>query len=313
MDDLLTGAPTRELALRICDEAIALAKLGGFNLRQWTSNDVCVIQDLEMSNHERTLSLDIDETRKALGMGWNPRTDNILYTIRATEGNPRLTKRTILSQIAQLFDPLGLLGPIIVRAKIIMQQLWKANISWDEAVPQSILTMWIELRQELSHLSKFSIPRKDIIDHPVTIQLHGFADASESAYGACIYLRSVNEQGDCKVSLLCAKSQVAPVKTISLPRLELCAAKLLANLFKEIIQALNHFRIEKVVLWSDSTITLHWIRTPPHLLKTFIANRVSEIQEETDAQVWRHVECRQTQLLANRWEKPYPQGSSPLY
>nr|XP_034174770.1 uncharacterized protein LOC117601734 [Osmia lignaria] len=289
MDDLLTGASTREEALKIRDEAISLARLGGFNLRQWTSNDVELIQDLELSNHERTLSLDIDETRKALGIGWNPRTDNILYTIRATESTPRPTKRTILSQIAQLFDPLGLLGPVIVRAKIIMQQLWKANITWDESVPQSILTMWVEFRQELPHLNKFSIPRKTIIDNPTTIQLHGFADASESAYGACIYLRSVNKLGDCKVSLLCAKSRVAPVKTISLPRLELCAAKLLANLFKEVIRALNHLRIERVVLWSDSTITLHWIKTPPHLLKTFIANRVSEIQEQTDIQAWRHI------------------------
>ncbi|XP_076248154.1 uncharacterized protein LOC143187904 [Calliopsis andreniformis] len=289
MDDLLTGAATRDLALKIRDEAIALARVGGFNLRQWTSNDAELIKDLDTSNHERTLSLDIDETRKALGICWKPRIDEILYTIKSSENNSRSTKRTILSQIAQLFDPLGLLGPVIVRAKIIMQELWKANINWDDSVPQAILTMWLEFRKELPHLNKFSIPRKTVIDDPVTVQLHGFADASEAAYGACIYLRSVNKQGSCKVSLLCAKSRVAPVKSISLPRLELCAAKLLANLLKESRSALSHIRVERTVLWSDSTITLHWIKTSPHLLKTFIANRVSEIQEQTDVQAWRHI------------------------
>ncbi|XP_076230308.1 uncharacterized protein LOC116434332 [Nomia melanderi] len=289
VDDLLTGAPTREQALKIREEAVGLARLGGFHLRQWTSNDESLVEDLESSNQERTLSLDIDETRKALGIGWNPRTDELRYSIKLTEDKPRPTKRTILSQIAQLFDPLGLLGPVIVHAKIIMQRLWKADLGWDESVPQSIFTMWVEFMQELPYLNKFSTPRKIIVDNPLEIQLHGFCDASEAAYGACIYLRSINKQGDCKVNLLCAKSRVAPVKTISLPRLELCAAKLLANLVRETINAMTHVEFKGIVLWSDSTIALNWIRTPPHTLKTFVANRVSEIQEQTDVQSWRHI------------------------
>nr|XP_031836774.1 uncharacterized protein LOC116428801 [Nomia melanderi] len=273
VDDLLTGAPTREQALQIREEAIALARLGGFHLRQWTSNDGSLVEDLESINQERTLSLDIDETRKALGIGWNPRTDELQYSIKLTEDKPRPTKRTILSQIAQLFDPLGLLRPVIVRAKIIMQLLWKADLGWDESVPQSIFTLWVEFMQELPYLNKFSTLRKIIVDNPLEIQLHGFCDASEAAYGACIYLPSINKQGDCKVNLLCAKSRVAPVKTISSPRLELCAAKLLANLVRETINAMTHIEFKGIVLWSDSTIALNWIRTPPHVLKTFVANR----------------------------------------
>ncbi|XP_043259315.1 uncharacterized protein LOC122401313 [Colletes gigas] len=289
VDDLLTGASTREQALVIREETIALARKGGFNLRQWASNDESLIEDLALINQERTLSLDTDETRKALGIGWKPRTDEIRYNIKLTDGNPRPTKRTILSQIAQLFDPLGLLGPVIVRAKIIMQLLWKADLGWDESVPQSIHTMWLEFTQELPLLNKFSTPRKTIVDSPIEIQMHGFCDASEAAYGACIYLRSIDNQGKCKVSLLCAKSRVAPVKTLSLPRLELCAAKLLANLIRETLNAMTHLEIKRIVLWSDSTIALTWIRTSPHLLKTFVANRVNEIQEQTDIENWRHI------------------------
>ncbi|CAK9826235.1 hypothetical protein ANTRET_LOCUS4116, partial [Anthophora retusa] len=194
VDDLLTGASTRKQALIIRDQTIALAKLGGFHLRQWTSNDEGLIKDLGSNNQERTLSLDIGETRKALGIGWKPRTDEIRYNIKSTKGHPRPTKRTILSQIAQLFDPLGLLGPVIVRAKIIMQLLWKADLGWDESVPQSIHRMWLEFADELSQLDKFSTPRKTVIDNPSEIQLHGFCDASEAAYGACIYLRHLQTQ-----------------------------------------------------------------------------------------------------------------------
>ncbi|XP_076230305.1 uncharacterized protein LOC143176843, partial [Nomia melanderi] len=288
MDDLITGVETRELALKLRNQAIGLARLGGFNLRQWTSNDEFLVKGLELGNHECTISLDINETRKALGISWKTQTDEIMYTIKTT-GDVRPTKRSILSQIAQLFDPLGLLGPVIVRAKIIMQELWKAHLSWDESVPQSLETMWIDFKRELPQLNEFVIPRATVLKHSVAIQLLGFADASEAAYGACLYLRSVNKEGGCNASLVCAKSRIAPVKTISLPRLELCAAKLLADLTKETIEALSHLKIEKVLLWSDSTVTLHWIKTPPHTLKTFIANRVSEIQRQTEIHNWYHI------------------------
>ncbi|XP_023289985.1 uncharacterized protein LOC105696715, partial [Orussus abietinus] len=186
-----------------------------------------------------------------------------------------------LQDIAQLFDPLGLLGPVIVKAKIIMQQLWKLNSGWDESVPQSFHSAWENYRSQLPVLNNFKIARKMIADSSSKIMLHGFCDASEGAYGACIYLRSTNCSDLHTVRLVCSKSRVAPLKSVLLPRLELCAAVLLSKLYQATTTALM-IKFDSVRFWSDSTIALYWIHMSPHQLKTFITNRVAEIQSNTE-------------------------------
>lgn len=120
------------------------------------------------------------------------------------------------------------------------------------------------------------------------MQLHGFSDASEKAYGACVYLRTTDTQDKHHCVLICSKSRVALIKNQTLPRLELCAAILLAQLLKATTQSLR-LSFSKTVLWSDSTIVLNWINSPPHILPTFVANRVAEIQRITDSSAWQHV------------------------
>ncbi|XP_076660098.1 uncharacterized protein LOC143363386 [Halictus rubicundus] len=167
-------------------------------------------------------------------------------------------------------------------------ELWKANLNWDETIPQSLQNKWTSLKEELPSLSAFNVKRQITLPDAIDYQLHGFYDASEQAYGACIYLRSINKGSNCSVKLICAKSRVAPVKTISVPRLELCAAQLLAKLVTIIPEALQ-IKFNKIYLWSDSTITLHWIKSSPHTLKTFVANRVAEIQAKSYINDWYHV------------------------
>lgn len=118
--------------------------------------------------------------------------------------------------------------------------------------------------------------------------MHGFCDASEAAYGACVYLRSIDNSGQILASLLCAKSRVAPLKSISMPRLELCGALLLAQLVKCVLNALT-ITIAHSYYWCDSSIVLAWLATEPAVLKTFVANRVAMIQEITEINSWRHV------------------------
>ncbi|XP_023247285.1 uncharacterized protein LOC111643520 [Copidosoma floridanum] len=197
-------------------------------------------------------------------------------------------KRNILSEIARIFDPLGLLGPVVFTAKVIMQEYWKLKVGWDESVPQDLFTKWASFAKQLNLLEGVSFPRHLLLPHAVTIQIHGFCDASNRGYGACLCVRSVDRSGKVLVRLACAKSRVAPVKQTTIPRLELCGALTLVRLFKECRESFP-FVIYKVVFWSDSEIVLQWIKKSPQVLKVFEGNRVAEIQELSSTIEWRHV------------------------
>lgn len=138
------------------------------------------------------------------------------YTICLTSNETKVSKRIILSIIAQLFDPLGLLGPVIVFAKILMQSLCSLKLDWDESVSQEFHTTWINYRDQLKVLEQLKINRKIVAPNSMSFQIHGFADASEKAYGACIYIRSTNENGTHSTELVCSKSRVAPIKQLTI-------------------------------------------------------------------------------------------------
>ena len=288
VDDLLTGANTYHEALSLRNGLIELLRKGGFNLRKWGSNDHRLTIDFTNDSHNTHLSLDVTETIKTLGLFWNTSSDKITYSVNISDSNDKITKRSIFSQIAKLFDPLGLVGPVIVTAKLIIQNLWKAQLNWDEAVPPHLQQRWIEYRKQLPLLNHVQFKRCISVQNALRFELHGFCDASEKAYGACIYLRSTDSQEKHHVSLICSKSRIAPMKQITLPKLELCAATLLISLYQSTFQSLK-MQINHSYFWSDSTITLHWINTPPHTLKTFVANRIGEIQTHTKPSDWRHV------------------------
>ncbi|KAF2904387.1 hypothetical protein ILUMI_01789 [Ignelater luminosus] len=145
---------------------------------------------------------------------------------------------------------------------------------------------WLSFRSELVHLNDIKIPRHVVCNNSTRIELHGFADSSTFAYGGCLYIRSINEKNQVFTRLLCSKTRVAPLKTITI--IKLSAALILARLASQVMRAIQT-NFSKCVLWSDSTVTLGWLKTPPNLLKTFVANRVAEIQEMTEHATWKHV------------------------
>ncbi|XP_070170444.1 uncharacterized protein [Polyergus mexicanus] len=231
VNDLLTGVSSREEIQQLRDEIIELLRRGGFHLRKWCSNEPSILEGSIEKSIDPHLYLRDFETQKTLGVYWHPRKDSLVHIMKPFNEQQQTTKRIMLSQIASLFDPLGLLGLIIVKAKILLQQLWENKLDWDESVPLHIATVWTEYKIQIEAINNFTIPRyvggEDIID----TQLHGFADASERAYGAVLYVRSTNAEGNRAVHLVCSKTRVSPLKRLSLPRLELCAAVLLARLY----------------------------------------------------------------------------------
>lgn len=223
-DDLLTGTSTVEEDRTLRTEIIELLKLGGLHLRQWTSNEMRILKDLPEGELNHGLQLDKEQTLKTLGICWNARNDTIRYTAKPIIIEATVTKRKILSEIAKIFDPLGLLGPMILYAKRLMQKLWLLKLDWDESVTASIHTEWTTHCEELSALTNWPCERRILIPGATSIQIHGFCDASDKGYGACIYVRSSDSSNKVQCRLLCSKSRVAPLKVVEIPRLELCAA-----------------------------------------------------------------------------------------
>lgn len=278
VDDGVTGADTFDEAMRLRDNLITVTNSAGLKLRKWASNEPQLLESLPDDTTQVEL-FSKSETQGALGVQWNTAKGVMKYKI-ANLDESKVTKRTILSNIAKLYDPIGLLGPVIVTTKLLMQGLWKCEVDWDESVPIDIQTNWNIIKSQLKLLDSVEFDRKVIINNSVKTEIHGFCDASEKAYGACIYIRSINKENEVLTNLLCSKNRVAPLKSISLPKLELCGALLLSRLLKVVKSSLCK-EIDNIYLWSDSTITLQWIQTQPHLLKTFVANRVSEIRTNT--------------------------------
>ncbi|XP_076384470.1 uncharacterized protein LOC143263257 [Megalopta genalis] len=300
VDDLLTGAQTEQEIETLKRELTQILSQAGMDLRKWVSNCPTVTAT---DSTERNREIAVDKDPKTLGLLWSPTTDHLMFRVESPQ-NQRVTKRTILSEIAQIFDPLGLISPIVIVAKLILQQLWQTQIGWDQSIPQNLHTQWLQYRQDISKVGAMNISRCAISECLDDIELHGFSDASEKAYGACVYLRSRDLSGSWVTRLLCAKSRVAPLKTISLPRLELCGALLLANVVSKVRIALDTVRF-KEYLWTDSTITLAWLRSSPNKWKTFVANRVSQIQGLTSSDSWRHVASEDNPAdLISRGTKP---------
>lgn len=288
VDDLLTGANTLQEARIVRDEVTQLLKLGSFELSKWASN--CP-QLLELADNQDRRSIPIDDGTSIyiLGIQWNQVTDTFHFSHVPDESHRVISKRTILSEVSRLFDPLGLLGSVIVTAKLILQDLWRSGIQWDESVPQGIHTRWSTYKTQLDELSQLEIPRfTNFNANRQAMQVHGFCDASQQAYGACVYIRAMLDDNSYRSTLLCSKSRIAPVKGISLPRLELSAALLLARLMERIRAAIDLTNIP-TFLWSDSTITLNWIASSSRRWQVFVANRVGEIQRLTRPEDWRHV------------------------
>lgn len=289
VDDLIVTLPTEEEAVYVAQTLTSELSKYGFPLRKWASNKSEVMQRLSQTQVEDHKYFVTDnEVRKTLGLYWSAKSDIFEFIVRIKPSDRNsVTKRFILSVTSQIFDPLGLVGPVTVKAKVMLQKLWQLNLGWDETIPLDLFTSWNNLYTQLESLNNIQIPRQCIIENATYYELHGFSDASEVSYGACVYLRSINESG-ILVRLICAKSRVAPLKSVSLPRLELCGAVLLARLVDKVVSALD-INISKTFLWSDSTVTLAWLAEEPSTWRVFVANRVSEVQELCKNAQWNHV------------------------
>ena len=278
VDDGLTGADTLADAVELQGQLQCLFDIAGFTLRKWKSNLPAVLKQVPPDLRDQQPCLEIGEVSeftKVLGVEWDGESDSfrplITTNLIACE---RLTKRTLVSDIARVFDVLGWCSPSIIKLKILLQRIWEEKLEWDEEVPTNVSGIWERWRNELPLLRNHLIPRCYFQETTfASRQLHGFCDASESAYAAVVYLRMTDLKGDAKVAIVIGKTKVAPIKRLTIPRLELCGALILARILKHAADILNVPMID-VHAWTDSTVVLSWLRGNPRRFKSFVGNRV---------------------------------------
>ena len=285
VDDNLGGADNPAEATQAREQLTNLLGSAGMILDKWSTNDPQILDESSRCLGERVF--DDEEVVSTLGLRWLPKIDCFSFKVNLEPSPAAITKRSMLSDIARLFDPLGWLSPIIITAKILIQELWIRGSDWDTPVDEDILCSWLNFRDHLPEISTINIPRWFGTFKDSTWELHGFSDASERAYAASVYL-ILRSKSHVKVFLISSKTKVAPIKQLSVAKLELCGALLLARLIHSHKIRLLH-QPQSIVCWSDSQIVLAWLRGHPSRWKTFVANRVSEIQTLLPDARWYHV------------------------
>ncbi|GFR06901.1 integrase_H2C2 domain-containing protein [Trichonephila clavata] len=220
---ILSGADDITTAKEIKRQLIGLMKEGCFHFYKWSANSEELLKDMPTENKEFLFN-ENDELVKTLGLSWRPREDAFMYQMNLQEVPVTITKRTVLSFISKLYDPLGLLQPIIIKAKMMIQKIWLLKIDWGQNLPRQEIENFQRYVAELHQLKDLKIPRCILLKDSVAVHLIGFADASAQAYGACLYVKFENAN-ETQIRLLCSKTHVAPLTTLSIPRLELLALR----------------------------------------------------------------------------------------
>ncbi|XP_011858095.1 PREDICTED: uncharacterized protein LOC105555679 [Vollenhovia emeryi] len=289
VDDVLFGDNDIASLKQTRDQLISLLGRGLFELRKWASNSSSLLDDINPSNHGLACSKAIasDEQVKILGIVWNPSRDLFQFRVCLDRSVPR-SKRSILSTIARLYDPLGWVTPVTTSAKIFMQRLWCSKLDWDTEVSGILSSQWQTIYAKLTHLNEVTLPRWTGVQPHSAVELHGFSDASTMAYAAVVYLKVTSPLNVSHISLLASKSKVAPISPLTVPRLELAAAVLLSRLMKFIRTSL-HLESASCFCWTDSMIVLTWLRSHPSRWATFVANRVHAVQTNMMDALWSYV------------------------
>ncbi|XP_065180174.1 uncharacterized protein LOC135810609 [Sycon ciliatum] len=279
VDNVVTGQSSVQDATAYYREAKDAFASATMNLHEWGTNDPDFRDALAPEDKS---SCDV---MKELGMSWDTNCDTLSTAKSTTNQYSVITKRDVLRSIAQFYDPMGLFSPVIMRAKILVQSIWKLHVDWDSPLPDALVDEWKDSLSDLSCASDVAIPRyigPKIHVERVTYELHVFCDASQDGYGTAAYLCVRQVDGAySSVDLIYSRTRVSPIKATSIPHLELLAALIGATIIKFLKkELLGAVHISATHLWSDSQCVLGWIRNTEKSYPVFIANRLKEIRAD---------------------------------
>ena len=297
VDDCLKSLPSSSVAIKHVDDLRNLMMRGGFNLTKWVSSDRKVLESIPVEfrakgTKELDLTYDALPTERALGVSWFVETDKFGFKVFAKE-RP-FTRRGILSVVSSVYDPLGMAAPFILPAKLLLQDLCRKGLGWDDEIPNNHLARWRTWLRDLSKLSQITVERcikPTNSGGMVSCQIHHFCDASQSAYGAVSYLRLVDIYDQIHCSFLIGRSRLAPLKQTTIPRLELSAATVSIRLNKILKKELE-IPVDTITFWTDSMTVIRYIENESKRFHTYVANRVSFIREDSNPSQWRYINTK---------------------
>ena len=295
VDDLLKAVKTEEGAVQLMMEVKKICAAGGFNLTKISSNSVKVLESISREDRAKTvrdLTLGTDPLpeERSLGVLWDTNSDTLGFQVDVTKmAKKPVTKRGMLSATASCYDPLGVVTPCIVKARVLIQDLFQMKVDWDDQIPTPTEKAWRHWLGQLPHLSSYRVPRclSEGGLGESTAELHHFADASQRAYGTVSYLRTVAPDGRVHCALMTSRARLAPVKTLSIPRLELAAAKLAVEVGQTLARTLQA-EVQQT-FWTDSTTVLKYIQNEKTRFHVFVANRLAVIHDGSNVDQWRYV------------------------
>ena len=325
MDDYLASSKTVEEASEIIQDVIKINNRANFNMHSWASNNGHVLENAFINtneNKEDKTTLCEQGDQRVLGLFWNTNLDTLSFNVQLDRltsclltGTKKLTKREFLKIIMSVFDPLGLLGLFTLQSRILMQEIWRSGVGWDDEIRDEEQIGWLQWVNNLKNISSCSVPRciTPIHQEYSNTQLHAFCDASLKAYTAVVYARFEMYDKTVHLSLIMAKTGVAPLKPMNVPRLELQAALLGARFINTVSKELE-IKINKRFLWTDSMTVMRWIQGEPRTRQIFVAHRLGEINEITLSSEWRWVPTKLNPAdYATRWVKTTIQENNPWF
>ena len=193
--------------------------------------------------------------------------------------------------VCSVYDPLGLVAPLILVGKQILQDLFQNNADWDEPLCDELRPRWERWRSELRTLESLRIPRcfkPEGFGQIKTVELHHFSDASLSGYGQCSYLRLISESDQTHCSLVMGKARVTPLKPVTIPRLELTAAVVSVKISQWLGEELDYQDVSEF-FWTDSKVVIGYISNTTSRFHVFVANRLQQIHDHTKPQQWQYI------------------------
>lgn len=296
MDDHMSGADTEEKLMELYRQLNEMLAQAGMELGKWKTNSPKLLKlmnaDQQNVNGLKKLA-DSDKVESLLGLCYQSGADCFLFQVgKKKSGMSGITKRSVSSIVSSIFDPNGYVAPVILLGKSFLSELWLKGVDWDDTITDTdFVKRWQQFCDSLSMLNELRIPRWIQTSENRQMEFHGFADASKKGYGAVIYVRVI-ENDSVWNHMLISRTKIAPNKILTIPKLELCAATMLAKLMKQVRDGLSK-QTEPYYLYSDSMVTLSWLKSKPSQLKPFVANRVSLILEDSDPKDWNYVPTKQ--------------------